>query len=215
MKPEVQSFVEHLGVAVAAFTGVLAARGKRIDLFGVVVLALVTAFGGGTVRDLMLGDQPVFWIKRSGVVITAVAAAGLMFFLARWRPPPGSLLLVADALALAFFSMLGLGKALAFGVSPTIAVAMGVITGVAGGIARDVLLGEIPIVFRPETTLYATAALIGCSAYLVALWCGLGSGYRALLGVSMVTLLRMVGVRWRLTLPEYRDASHPGSGVRT
>src|SRR5476651_2311283 len=134
-----QPLLEHFGVAVAAITGALAARGKRVDLFGVLVLALVTAFGGGTIRDLVLGDRPIFWVRDGSFVITATAAAFVTFFIARIREIPRNVLLVADACALAFFTMLGAEKALAFNVAPHIAVAMGVITGVAGGMCRDVL----------------------------------------------------------------------------
>jgi len=128
-----QALLEHFGVAVGAITGALAARGKRVDLFGVLVLALVAAFGGGTIRDLILGDRPIFWVRDGSFVLTAAAAGFVTFFIARLREMPRNVLLIADALALAFFTVLGAEKALTFNVAPHIAVAMGVITGVAGG----------------------------------------------------------------------------------
>src|SRR5687768_15309050 len=105
-----QAVLEHFGVGVAAITGVLAARGKRVDLFGVLVLALVTAFGGGTLRDLALGALPVFWVSESSFVITASATALATFFVARVRPLPEKVLLVADACALSFFAIAGAQK---------------------------------------------------------------------------------------------------------
>src|SRR5512143_238023 len=102
-----QYILEHFGVTVAAITGVLAARGKRVDLFGVLVLALVTAFGGGTVRDVLVGDTPVFWLRGPWLLLNATIAAMLTFLVARqWHLPLGALL-VADAFALAAFTMVG------------------------------------------------------------------------------------------------------------
>jgi uncharacterized membrane protein YeiH len=199
-----QPLLEHLGVAVAAITGVLAARGKRVDLFGVLVLALVTAFGGGTIRDLTLG-APVFWVRDAGFVITAATTAFVTFFIARIREIPRNVLLVADAFALAFFTMLGAEKALALGVAPHISVAMGVITGVAGGMCRDVLVGEIPLVFRREIHLYATASAIG-AGFFVALRHWLPGRTAPLVAGTLVTLaLRLAAIRWRLALPEFDE----------
>src|SRR5262245_20366663 len=127
-----QYALEHVGVGVAAVTGVLAARGKQVDLFGVIVLALVTAFGGGTLRDLLVGDRPLFWIRDPSFLLSASGVAFIVFFAARFHEFPQSVLLVADAFALALFTAIGVDKALAFNVAPSIAVAMGVITGVAG-----------------------------------------------------------------------------------
>jgi len=132
-----QPWLDHFGVSVAALTGVLAARGKQVDLFGVIVLALVTAFGGGTVRDLALGSVPVFWIENSDFFINALLTAVVTFYLVRYHELPVTVLLVADAFVLALFTMAGAKKSLAFAAPPSIAIAMGVITGVVGGILRD------------------------------------------------------------------------------
>ena len=207
-----QPILEHLGVAVAAITGVLAARGKRVDMFGVLVLALVTAFGGGTIRDLALGDFPIFWVRDSSFTITASATALVTFFIGRARELPRNVLLVADACALSFFTMLGAEKALAFHVAPHIAVAMGVITGVAGGMCRDVLTGEIPLVFRREIYLYATAAAIGAGCF-VALQSWLPNrGTNLIIGTLATLALRLAGIRWRLALPVFEK--HPGENPR-
>ena len=202
-----QPLLEHFGVAVGAITGALAARGKRVDLFGVLVLALVTAFGGGTIRDLTLGQQPIFWVRDGSFVITATVAGLITFFIARIREIPRNVLLIADALALAFFTVLGAEKALACNVAPQIAVAMGVITGVAGGMCRDALLSEIPLVFRREIHLYATASAIG-AGFFVAMRHWLPDRTAALAAGTLVTLaLRLAGIRWRLGLPEFHEPS--------
>ena len=194
---------EHLGVAVFAVTGVLAAKNKRVDLFGVIVLALVTALGGGTLRDLILRTD-LFWMSDTSFVLTASATAAVTFVAARCWEPPASLLLVLDAFGLALFTMLGTEKALIFSASNIAAVVLGVITGVAGGMMRDVLTGEVPLVLRAGIYLYATAAL--CGAVVFVTLTPLISSRLAVESVSVaVTLsLRLAAIRWRLRLPEFR-----------
>ncbi len=196
-----QPFIEHAGITVGAISGVLAAKGKRIDLFGVLVLALAAAFGGGTVRDLLVGDTPVAWLRGPEQMLNAVGTGLITFFTARWIKMPHGLLQVADAVSLAFFVMLGVGKGLAFQLSPPVAVLLGVITGVAGGIVRDVLLGEVPYVFRREIHLYATAAIAG--GIVNVLLQPLGSLPAATAGFLTILSLRLAAMRWKLSLPVF------------
>ena len=200
-----RTLLEHFGVAVAAITGALAARGKGVDLFGVLVLAIVTAFGGGTVRDLCLGVRPVFWVSDPSFVLTATAAAFVTFFMERVRKMPEAVLLVADAIALAFFTMVGTHKSVHLAIAPHIAVAMGVITGVAGGMMRDVLVGRIPLVFGREIYLYATAALVGAIAFVTFERFAPGAWWNLPAGAAITLAMRMAGIRWRLTLPIFED----------
>jgi uncharacterized membrane protein YeiH len=198
-----QYLLEHFGVTVAAITGVLAAKGKQVDLFGIIVLALVTAFGGGTVRDVALGYLPVFWIKDPNFLLNAVAVAIATFYVARFYEFPYTALLVADAFALSFFTVLGTQKALTLSSSYSIAIAMGVITGVAGGILRDVLVGEMPLVFRPHICLYATAALLGAGVYCAVCHWQPGERMNLVIGTIATLLLRLAGIRWKLALPVF------------
>ena len=199
-----QYVLEHFGVSVAAVTGVLAARGKQVDLFGVIVLALVTAFGGGTLRDLLVGDRPLFWIRDPNFLLNATTVALMTFFVVRFHEFPQQVLLVADAFALALFTVIGVKKALAFQLAPSIAVAMGVMTGVAGGMMRDVLAGEIPLVFRREIYLYATAALCGAGVFvLFSRWQG-HEQINMMLSAGTTLALRLAGIRWKLALPLFR-----------
>jgi uncharacterized membrane protein YeiH len=202
-----QYVLEHFGVAVAAITGVLAARGKRVDLFGVVVLALVTAFGGGTLRDLLVGDRPLFWIRDPNYLFNASVVALVVFIIARFKEFPLQVLLVADAFALALFTVIGVKKALAFQVAPSIAVAMGVITGVAGGMMRDVLAGEIPLVFRREIYLYATAALCGAVVFVLLRRWSLGEQTNMVVATGTILALRLAAIRWKLGLPVFQHRS--------
>jgi len=170
----------------------------------VIVLALVTAFGGGTIRDLALGSVPVFLVTNSGFLINGTITAVVTFYLVRFHELPTTVLMVADAFVLALFTIAGARKGLAFAVAPAIAIAMGVITGVMGGVLRDLLIGEIPLVFRREIYLYATAAFFGsCVFVLLQHWRPGGQG-NVIMGATAVLLLRLAGIRWRIALPMFR-----------
>lgn len=199
----IPELVEHAAIAVSAVSGVLAARGKGIDLFGVLVLALVTAFGGGTIRDLVL-DVPVAWLVTPAFLATAAAVAVGGFFLVPIVEMPRRALLVADAAALALFTVIGARKGLDHHAAPAVAAALGVVTGVAGGILRDVLLGEIPLVFRPTIHLYATAALAGAAAYVLLVGASVDATFAMLAGAGVTLGLRLAAIRWRINLPVLR-----------
>jgi len=186
-------------VAVFAVSGSLAAGRKRIDIFGVLVLALVTALGGGTLRDLLLRDGDVFWIANTVYLLVVLIAALFTFFVVRVLTIPRRWLLLFDAVGLAVFTMIGADKALAVTDSGVLAVVMGMMTGVVGGMLRDVLLSEVPLVLHKE--IYATATLAGAIAYVVMVT--LGAPYAASVVVSIaVTLgIRLAAMRWGLSLP--------------
>ena len=213
-RPSLAIGLEHLAIVFAAVSAVLAVRGKKLDLFGVLVLALVTSFGGGTVRDLLVGDFPVVWLRSPEFLLNATSIALLTFFTVRMRNLPQNILLIADAFALALFSMLGAQKGIALGFSAPVTVLLGVVTGVAGGIIRDVLTGDVPLVFQPEIHLYATAALAGAAAFVILVRLGLDEPIATPLGLAMVLGLRLVGIRWHLTLPifESRHAESNANG---
>ena len=189
------------GVAVFAITGSLAAGKKHMDLFGVVVLATVTALGGGTLRDLVLGAGPVFWISAPIYLLVAVATAIVTFFLVRFFGLPLKLLSVADAFGLAVFTVLGTQKTLDMGISSGIAVVMGVMTGVVGGMIRDVLSGEIPLILRRE--IYATASLCGAVAFCVIFVALQNQGLAAIASVIVTLGLRLSAIKWKMSLPLY------------
>jgi len=197
----VQFWLEHFGVCVSAISGVLAARGKKVDLFGVFVLALVTSFGGGTARDVLSGDLPVTWIREPSFLLNATITTFVTFFVRRVRELPRSFLLVADAFALALFTIVGTRKGVALHFAPPVAVLLGVVTGVAGGILRDVLTGEVPMVFRPQIYLYATAALAGAIVFVLsnAHWPNQIS--TTVSCAALILALRLIGIRLKLSLP--------------
>jgi uncharacterized membrane protein YeiH len=191
-----------LGVAVFAVSGVLAAGRKSLDLLGVLVIATLTAIGGGTVRDLLLDRHPIFWISQPTYLVVISVAAVLTIIYVRVRRPPGDALLYADALGLALFTIAGAQIAEAAGLSPIIVVLMATITGVAGGVLRDVLCAEIPLILRRD--IYATAAIVGASAYLLAEMLGVPRPWASGLGMAAVAILRVVAIVRGLALPTFR-----------
>lgn len=196
--------LEHVAVATAAVSGVLAAAGRRIDFFGVIVLAGVTAFGGGTLRDVLLGALPPPWLRDPSLLHTVLVAAVSTFFAARWLRFPQRVLLIADAGALALFTVIGTQKGLIHGLPPTAAIVTGVVTGVAGGMLRDALMREVPLVFRREIHLYATAGFLGAALYALAPRQGWHS--EPVIHTAALTLilgLRLAAIKWRLGLPVF------------
>jgi len=187
------------GIAVFAVTGALVAREKQLDLFGVVVIALVTAVGGGTLRDVILGNTPVFWVRDTNYVIVAIAAALGTVILVRVFEPPHQLLLVADAFGLAIFTLLGTASAWQQGLSSLVAIMMGVMSSVAGGVIRDLLSNRIPLILNSE--LYATTSLCGALVFVVL--APFDAALASFLTVVTTLGLRLATIRWHWRLPVF------------
>jgi uncharacterized membrane protein YeiH len=198
------SAVEYVTLGVAACAGALAAQGKRIDLFGVLVMALVATFGGGTVRDLCL-DAPVGWLRSPNLVWTAILSTLITFVLAQRFRFPTKAIDYVDALSLALYSILGTKKAAEFGVSAVAAVSLGTVTGVAGGILRDILLNVVPGVFLTSQRLYATAAIVGCSVYLTMRHFGAPESLSFSIGATIIFAMRLAAIHFPLVLPEFEE----------
>lgn len=192
--------IELCAVAVCAISGVLEAGRKEIDLLGVVIVALVAALGGGTLRDLLL-DAPVFWIADPTYLYAAVAAGVATFFTARYVKLPRNLFVVPDAAGLALFAVLGTQKALALGAPWLVASLMGVITGVFGGVLRDVLCNETPLIFTGE--LYATAAWAGALLLVLLNYAGVDPAWISLSAIALIFALRIAALRWNIGLPRF------------
>jgi uncharacterized membrane protein YeiH len=193
-------WIDLLGVAVFAVSGTLMAYQKRLDGFGVVILASVTAIGGGTLRDIIL-NLPVFWTQDPSFLYAILLAAFCTIIWLRFRQQvPLQFLLVADAIGLAFFNVLGLQKALAFGATPFIAIVMGTMSGVFGGLIRDVICREVPLVLQRE--LYAVTCIAGGIIYFISLV--LLNDTKISLAVAVITTLslRLIAMKrhWHLTV---------------
>jgi uncharacterized membrane protein YeiH len=191
-----------LGVAVFAVSGALEAGRKHFDWLGVVVIAFVTAVGGGTLRDLLL-DQNIFWIRDPTYVYSVLIATALTLIYVRFRSPPRTSLLIADALGLALFTISGAQIAESQNLPPIIVIFMGTITGAVGGVIRDVLCGDVPILLRPAE-LYATTAIAGASVYLILQELDVEVSTSALIGMAVIAVFRIAAIFWKLRLPVFR-----------
>jgi uncharacterized membrane protein YeiH len=188
-----------VAVAVNALTGVLDSGRKQMDLIGALLVGVATALGGGTIRDLLL-DRNVFWVVDQTYLIVALGAGLLTFFAVRNRPLPPRLFLIPDAIGLALFTIVGTQIALQWHAPWLVASLMGVITGVVGGVLRDILCNDVPLVFL-KGELYATAAWLGALSLIVLQEIGLSAVTSAWVGMTIVLLLRLLAMRYHLTLP--------------
>jgi uncharacterized membrane protein YeiH len=188
-----------LGVAVFAASGALAAGRKSMDLLGVIVIATVTAVGGGTLRDLLLDRHPVFWMADPLYLLVILGASGVTLAYVRWRRPPVNALAIADAFGLGLFTVGGAQIAERAGMSAVIVTLLATMTAVAGGVLRDVLSAEVPLILRRD--IYATASICGAVSYLSVKGLGIGESQAVVVGVLVVVALRLAAIAWRLQLP--------------
>lgn len=202
--------VDLFGVAVFAVTGALVAGERRMDLVGVLVLATVTAIGGGTLRDLLIGAPEVFWVDDPIYILVALAAGLLTVILPSRFRFPGRSLPIADAIGLAAFAVIGAENAYGAGVPPLIAIVMGVITGVVGGVLRDVIGQRVPIIFSSE--LYASAAALGASVYVALSAADVGRPIPLTLGLLSALALRLAALHWHIVLPVFEVDEPAKSG---
>ena len=197
------TFIEAVGVFAFALSGLLEARRRDMDLVGLFVVALVAAFGGGTLRDLLLDRSPLFWIEYDSYAIAILGLSTLFALLPATGRVPPVVLLVADALGLGLFSVAGAGYALEAGTSLFIAALMGTITGTFGGVIRDVLCNELPSLFK-QTPLYATCAFVGCYVYFLLTHLALPGDLAVWITTLGITAFRLAAVRWNWVLPVSR-----------
>ncbi|MFG1496077.1 trimeric intracellular cation channel family protein [Saccharospirillum sp. HFRX-1] len=192
-------YLDLAGVAVFATSGVLAARDRDLDVLGVIVIATITAIGGGTLRDLLLNRHPIFWVTDSWYLVVIITAAVLTLVYLRFKEVPGPAFLVADAFGLALFALSGAQYAQQGGYDPLIVILMGTMTGVTGGIIRDVITAKVPLVLRRE--IYATAAIAGIALYLLLQALGVAQTLAFWIGILVIVGLRLLALRWNLHLP--------------
>ncbi|WP_025563305.1 trimeric intracellular cation channel family protein [Psychromonas sp. SP041] len=193
-----------IGMITCAISGVLVATRLRMDPFGISVLAGVTAVGGGTLRDMMMGATPVFWIEDNTYIYVILATALLsVLWLHRIHRFPAYLLPIFDAFGLAIFTIIGAQKALIFGFSGPVAIVMGCITGVVGGMIRDILSGQIPFVLQKE--IYATASILGGALYVICDYIELGPIFSMVVAMLGTLSLRLCAIYYHLSLPVFSN----------
>ncbi|MGB0936382.1 MAG: trimeric intracellular cation channel family protein [Colwellia sp.] len=194
-------WLDYFGVFVFAFSGALMAGRYKLDPFGVAVLAAVTAIGGGTVRDVIL-QTPVFWLTQpTYLYIILITASLTILFVRQPKRIPKRFMYVADAFGLALFAVLGTQKALDLGSSYMVAVMMGTITGVVGGMIRDLMCNVIPLILRQE--IYALAAILGGSIFVLLYHLGVNENDASIIAIVCALTIRLAAIYWKVSLPAF------------
>ena len=191
-----------IAITAEAMSGALAAGRRNMDLFGVAVIAFLTALGGGTVRDILLGNFPVTWTQHPSYIYMTLIGGLVTIAIARFMRHLRQLFLVLDAIGLVAFTIIGCNVALELGYEPIVVVMSGITTGIFGGIIRDIMCGRVPQVLRRE--IYACVSLVVAVLYLFLLRQGVDEGVTQLAAFSVGLLLRMVAIRWSVSLPVFR-----------
>ncbi|NQX42535.1 Uncharacterized membrane protein YeiH [Pedobacter steynii] len=193
--------IETLGTVAFSISGSFAAMQRRLDPFGVLIIAFVTSIGGGTVRDLLIGDTPVAWMRDVNycllILLTSLATIFFKTHIKKFKVT----LFLFDSAGLGLFTMLGIQKGIMFGLSPGICVALGTITGCFGGVIRDTFLNTIPLIFRKE--IYATACILGGVLYFTLKYFNLKEDVANISVIAFIFVFRIVVVKYKLTLPKF------------
>lgn len=195
-----------MGITVEAMTGALAAGRKNMDLMGAVIIGMVTALGGGAVRDIITDRHPLSWIEHPIYLVITATAAILTIIFSQWLRKLARVFLILDALGLAAFSVIGTKIGMDLHYSPIIIAVIAVINGTCGGMLRDILCNDVPLVLRKE--LYAVIALFASTMYMtlnhfVPTWVGI-----EFLTVAVAFVLRLIAIYWHIELPKF-NYDHP------
>ena len=191
--------IDLFGTLVFAISGVLVAVEKKFDLVGAIIIGIVTAVGGGTLRDMMIGETPVGWMKDLNYLYVILAAIPLCFFFQKSIQKLRKGIFLFDTIGIGLFTILGLQKTLGVGLSPIIAVMMGIVSAVFGGVIRDVLTNEIPLIFRKE--IYASACLVGALVFLGLEYVLPALSYNIPISILVVIIIWYLAVRQNWALP--------------
>ncbi|WP_126970631.1 trimeric intracellular cation channel family protein [Gynurincola endophyticus] len=193
--------IEFFGTIAFALSGALHAMEKKLDPFGVIIIAFVTSIGGGTLRDMLIGNTPVTWLQNGTMSITILCAAIGAFFLRKYLRMLSKTLFLFDSLGLGLFTVIGFEKGMQLNLSPGICIALGTITGCFGGVTRDVLLNNVPLIFHKE--IYASACIIGGVAYYLMMLLGVNDLINTTIVIGIIVFIRVVAVRFKLRLPNF------------
>ncbi|SDY64182.1 MULTISPECIES: trimeric intracellular cation channel family protein [Rhodonellum] len=196
---DLQYPLELVGTFVFAISGALAVRDLEHDVFGAGFTGFITAIGGGSLRDMLLGSYPLVWIGDVYFLYAIFAGVFIAFIFPKMMLKLRRTMFLFDTLGIGFFTILGVEKALSLGVRPEIAAIMGMFSAVMGGVFRDTLTNEIPILFRKE--IYASACLAGAILYLILNYFGLERDYNMLISISVIISIRLIAVKYKLSLP--------------
>ncbi|UII29982.1 trimeric intracellular cation channel family protein [Fulvivirga ulvae] len=194
-----------IGTFVFAISGIRLAAKKKMDLFGALVIGFVTAVGGGTTRDVLLGSYPVAWVQDINLPLTIALAVPFTFIFRKYIVNLKRTFFVFDTIGIALFTISGMQKALSTDIHPALAIVMGMVSAVMGGVIRDILCNEIPLIFRKE--IYATACLAGGFVFfLLDYYTGLTENIIYLITTVVIIVIRVVSIKYDLSMPKMKDA---------
>lgn len=191
--------VDLFGTLVFAISGVLAAVEKKFDLVGAFIMGLVTAVGGGTLRDVLIGSTPVGWMRDINYLLIIVSALPICYYFKKGILKLRKGVFLFDTIGIGLFTILGLQKTLDIGLSPAIAILMGIVSATFGGVIRDVLSNEVPLIFRKE--IYASACLIGALIFVGAEYFYKGAEFNIIISILVVIVIRYLAVRKEWEIP--------------
>lgn len=192
-----------IGTFAFAISGALMASKKEFDLFGVLIIAFATAVGGGMMRDVLINAHPINWIGDLNYIWTIIAAVIFTFLFKSKIAPLSKTLFLFDTIGIAVFTLLGTQKGLSYNLHPFIAVVMGMVSAVMGGVTRDVLTNQVPLIFKKE--IYASACLLGGGVYLAANYFQLPENTQFIATILTVISIRLIAVKYHLQLPKIKD----------
>lgn len=196
--------IDILGTIAFAISGVLGAMEKKLDIFGVFIIAFVTAVGGGTLRDILLGATPVIWLQQPIYILTIIGSVVFAVFFVKQLKYLRRSLFLFDTIGIGLYTMVGIEKGLAADLAPIFCIALGTITASFGGVIRDILCNEIPVIFRKE--IYATACILGGASYFVFKMLPIEVTYAYIGAILVVVLIRVIAVKFHISLPSiYRN----------
>lgn len=188
-----------LGTLVFAISGTLSAANKKLDLFGAYFTGFITAIGGGTLRDVILGNFPIGWISDLNYLIVISTGVALTFLFKMHIMKLKRTLFLFDTIGIGVFTIIGIEKSLELGIHPFLSIIMGLFSAVMGGVIRDTLCNDIPLIFRKE--IYATACLVGGIVFIILNHFGIDSALNQFLTISIIIIIRIICIRFKLSLP--------------
>lgn len=202
----VLEFLFILGICVEAITGAMAAGRKKMDFFGVMTIASITALGGGTVRDVLFNTYPMTWVAHPEYLLFTCTAAFLTIFIVHSLAKVMKIFLILDALGLSTFVIIGTQKLLDHGMSSSTAIIGGMLTGISGGMLRDILCNDIPLVLRKE--LYAVIALAGAFLYILLGWLHIAQSINLVISLTAIFLARLWAIFYQIEIPKFNYEQH-------
>jgi len=191
--------IDILGTVAFAISGVLVAMEKRLDLFGVLIIAFVTAIGGGTLRDILIGNTPVIWMQETVYLLTVLGAVVFAIIFVNQLKYLRKTLFLFDTIGIGLFTMVGIEKGISAGLMPAMCIILGTITASFGGVIRDILCNEIPVIFRKE--IYATACIVGGASYFLLRLFPIEPAYAYTTAIMIIIVIRILAVKFKIALP--------------